>query len=157
MKKELLSLMLMSSMIAPQGLVWADNPTTPTTPPTVSNDTNKDKQDVAKDVADIKKDTQDIKADEEKLKDVNAKIKSYEDQVKDLQAQRVAALKAGNKTLAEQLKDKIQGTRKEMREAVEVRNHLRRDIHKDMADRRRDRRDVRRDKRDIHRDIVKSK
>ena len=113
MNKQLLSIALISSLIAPQSLLWAAD-STAVAPATVITTP-------APSLA--------LKTDEEKLLEYNKEIKQLEGQLSDLHAEYHAAVRDGDTAKAEALKDQIEKTHKKLREAFNKRHDLRMDIH----------------------------
>jgi septal ring factor EnvC (AmiA/AmiB activator) len=129
MKSELLSLVLLSGLITPQGLLWAaDNAGAVSLPP-MTNDLSQVKQNITT------KATPNVKPNEMQLSGLNARIKSLEDQIIDTRAQLADATKAGDQTKVDALKDQINSSRKELREALSERHNKRMAIHLAMVDR----------------------
>ena len=113
----MLRLVMISSLMAPQGLLWATDSTAPAKTPTMDNYT-----------AALGNDPN-FKQEAALLQDENSKIMSAEEQIAALQGEYDAAVKAGDTTRANALRDQINTERTQLHVAFNIRNNARQSIH----------------------------
>jgi hypothetical protein len=120
MKKDMLRLVMISSLMAPQGILWATDTPAPAKTPTTDNYTSALEKDV------------NYKTETALLQDENTKIKSSEEQIAALIAQYDAAVQAGDTTKANALKNQINTERTQLHVAFNIRNNARQQLHQVM-------------------------